>query len=122
LDLDVLELGELSNFQRIYDGPADGVEDLCGEVGCLPLALDQAAAYCEKRGLPPDAISTSWPFIRPDVRCHGGGGDAQRTVARVWQVTLERLDGTPAVARILRTLAWWAPRQFQGVLDDWPIR
>ncbi|MFJ2829258.1 NB-ARC domain-containing protein [Streptomyces sp. NPDC087263] len=111
LDLDVLELGEaVQLFQRIYDGPADGVEDLCGEVGCLPLALDQAAAYCREAGVTPRryldllALHPAQMFAAT-----AEAGDAQRTVARVWEVTLERLDGTPAVARILRTLAWWAP-------------
>lgn len=37
------------------------------------------------------------------------GGDAQRTMARVWHVTLDRVADTPAAGRVLRQLAWYAP-------------
>ncbi|MGW1761874.1 tetratricopeptide repeat protein [Streptomyces mirabilis] len=111
LDLDVLELDEaVQLFQGIYDGHADGAEDLCTELGCLPLAIDQAAAYCREAGVTPRgylgllALHPSQMFAAT-----AEGGDAQKTVARVWQVTLKRLSGTPIAERILRTLAWWAP-------------
>ncbi|MGC0211950.1 NB-ARC domain-containing protein [Streptomyces levis] len=111
LGLDVLALSEaVELFQRICAGPADGVEELCAEVGCLPLAVDQAAAYCREAGVTPRQylnLLTSHPAEIFAVTAEDG--DIQRTVARVWQVTLERLTGTPMAARILRTIAWWAP-------------
>lgn len=39
----------------------------------------------------------------------GEGGDTQRTMARVWYVTLDRLTDTPTAGRVLRQLAWFAP-------------
>lgn len=85
LDLDVLELSEaVQLFQRIYDGPADGVEDLCAEVGCLPLALDQAAAYCREAAVTPGRYLDLLALHPAQMLAATAElGDAQRTVARV---------------------------------------
>ncbi|MGQ4388971.1 NB-ARC domain-containing protein [Streptomyces sp. SAS_270] len=111
LDLDVLQPAEaVELFGRIYDGPVDGVEELCAELGCLPLAVDQAAAYCREAGVTPRTyleLLARHPYDMYALTAEGG--DAQRTVARVWQVTLDRLADTPMAAGILRVIAWWSP-------------
>ncbi len=111
LDLDVLAPDEaVELFTGIYDGPADGVEELCAELGCLPLAVDQAAAYCREAGITPRAYLELLASYPADMyAATAEGGDAERTVARVWQVTLDALADTPAAAAILRLIAWWAP-------------
>ncbi|GHH23204.1 NB-ARC domain-containing protein [Streptomyces lanatus] len=54
LSLDVLELPQaVELFERIHGGTADAVEELCGELGCLPLAVEQAAAYCAEARITP---------------------------------------------------------------------
>ncbi|MEU9954489.1 tetratricopeptide repeat protein [Streptomyces sp. NPDC050982] len=120
LDLDVLEPAEAVDlFMRIQAGAPDGVEELCAELGRLPLAVDQAAAYCRESGVTPrtylDLLAR-----RPSqmFAATAEGGDAQRTIARVWQVTLERLSGTPTATRILRTIAWWAPEEIPRAYLD----
>lgn len=56
LSLDVLELTQaVQLFGRIHGGPAVDVEELCGELGCLPLAVEQAAAYCVEARISPRA-------------------------------------------------------------------
>ncbi len=111
LDLDVLAPDEaVELFTGTYDGPADGVEELCAELGHLPLAVDQAAAYCREAGVTPRAYLDLLARYPADMyAATAEGEDAQRTVARLWQVTLDALTDTPAAAAILRLIAWWAP-------------
>ncbi|MDC0767495.1 tetratricopeptide repeat protein [Streptomyces sp. HD] len=111
LDLDLLELPEAVRlFTRIYDGPSDGVEELCAELGRLPLAVDQAAAYCREAEITPRTY-LEWLAAYPGrlFAATTEGGDTERTVARVWRMTLDRLADTPLAERILRIMAWWAP-------------
>ncbi|UUU23939.1 tetratricopeptide repeat protein [Streptomyces sp. DSM 40750] len=120
LDLDVLAPAEaVELFTGIYDGPADGVEELCAELGCLPLAVDQAAAYCREAGVTPRVYLDFLARYPADMyAATAEGGDAQRTVARVWQVTLDALADTPIAVQILRIIAWWAPDEIpRGYLE-----
>ena len=53
---------------------------------------------------------TCWPATRPPcTRPPPEGGDAARTIARIWHVTLDRLAGDPLAGQVLRILAWYAP-------------
>ncbi|MFD7550717.1 tetratricopeptide repeat protein [Streptomyces sp. NPDC059816] len=89
---------------------ADGVAELCAELGHLALAVEQAAAYCAETGTSPRAylgMLAQWPGAM--FAAAAEGGDAERTVARIWRLTLDRLTGTPLARRLLRILAWYAP-------------
>ena len=46
------------------------------------------------------------------------GGDAARTIARIWHVTLDRLAGDPLAGQVLRILAWYAPDAIPRSLLD----
>ncbi|MFD5557581.1 FxSxx-COOH system tetratricopeptide repeat protein [Streptomyces sp. NPDC127068] len=88
----------------------DGVEDLCAELGHLALAVEQAAAYCAETGTSARAyldMLAQWPGAM--FAAAAEGGDAERTVARIWRLTLDRLTDTPLAGRLLRILAWYAP-------------
>ncbi|WP_208630420.1 tetratricopeptide repeat protein [Amycolatopsis kentuckyensis] len=89
---------------------------LCGELGWLPLAVEQAAAYlAQTRTSPAAYLDMLARFPARMFTATAEGGDAQRTMARVWHVTLDRLAGTPSAGRVLRQLAWFAP---DGILRD----
>ncbi|ULR52426.1 tetratricopeptide repeat protein [Streptomyces deccanensis] len=123
LDLDVLARDEaVELFTTIYDGPTDGVEELCAELGRLPLAIDQAAAYCREACVSPREYLGLVTRCPADMYAVGAeGGDAERTVARVWQITLDRLADTRAAKGILRTIAWCGqdiPRAYLNGLAD----
>ncbi|GGS93320.1 hypothetical protein GCM10010222_38590 [Streptomyces tanashiensis] len=94
-------------FARVC--PGDGVAEVCAELGHLPLALRQAAAYCSEAGISPRAyLDLLARYPAETYALTAEGGETGRTVARVWQVTLDRLADTPLAGRILGVLAWWA--------------
>lgn len=111
LPLDVLEPTEaIELFERIHGGTVEGVEELCGELGWLPLAVEQAAAYCAEAGISPRAYGKLLARYPERVFANTAeGGDSERTIARVWRVTMDRLADTPLAETILRVIAWWAP-------------
>lgn len=111
LPLDILEPAEaVELFERIYGGQADGVEELCGKLGYLPLAVEQVAAYCAEARITPGAYQGLLARCPERVFANmAEGGDGERTIARVWRVTMDRLADTPVAETILRVIAWWAP-------------
>ena len=83
---------------------------LVAELGCLPLAIDQAGAYLCQTGLTPAAyldLLHDQPQVMYDRTARGS--DALRTMARIWRVTLDHLTDTPLAGDVLRILAWLAP-------------
>ncbi|MFE6917393.1 tetratricopeptide repeat protein [Streptomyces rubiginosohelvolus] len=125
--LDVLDPGEsLTLLNRVANpgGSRDmiGAADLCAELGQLPLAIQQAAAFLAQNPLlTPRRYGE---LLRQDpASMHRQGGevpDAERTIARTWRVTLDRIgELQPAAAHVLRTLAWYAADGIPaGLLDD----
>jgi tetratricopeptide (TPR) repeat protein len=88
----------------------DGIAELCEELGYLPLAIEQAGAFIAETGTTPReylALLDQYPSTM--YRASAEGGDASRTIARIWDVTLDRLAGEPLPGRVLRVLAWYAP-------------
>ena len=90
----------------------DGAGRLAAELGDLPLALEQAAAYLGQHdGLSFDAYRTRLTsrFDRYATDA-GEGGQSQRTIGRVWQVTIDAVTARSALAaRVLAVLGWLAP-------------
>ncbi|MFE0101272.1 tetratricopeptide repeat protein [Streptomyces sp. NPDC059009] len=122
IGLGVLELPEaVELFRRIHPaGDPDGTPELCAELGCLPLAVEQAAAYCAETGIGPRAYLGLLADFPADLYAAAPeGGDAERTVARVWRLTLDLLaESGPLPGRILRMLAWCAPDGIPRALLD----
>ena len=116
VDVDVLSTTAAAELLRKTvrasgpDADLAGTVRLCEELGRLPLAIEQAGAYIAQTRITPDAYlgllsrSPARMFTRT-----GEDGDPQRTMARVWHITLEQLADTPLAGALLRQLAWYAP-------------
>lgn len=100
--------------------PDDAVQaaHLADELGHLPLALEQAAAYVAQRRLTLAAYLLQWADSRDRLL---GWFDARvmgypRSVAVTWQTSVQQLSA-PAL-RLLQRLAWLAPEPLPETLLD----
>lgn len=96
---------------RTGDAPdLGGATQLCEELGYLPLAVAQAGAYIAEAGITVRAYLRLLADHPAEMyREAGEGHDSERTIARIWHITLDRLTDTPLAGQILRILAWYAP-------------
>ncbi|WP_327327579.1 FxSxx-COOH system tetratricopeptide repeat protein [Streptomyces sp. NBC_01210] len=86
----------------------EGAEDLCAELGYLPLAVEQAAAYLSQSGLTVRAYQSM--LAASPARVYdmaAAGADMAHTIARTWRLSLDRLSRSPLAGRLLRILAWY---------------
>ncbi|MEV7870386.1 tetratricopeptide repeat protein [Streptomyces sp. NPDC088124] len=105
----------------------DCLARLADELGQLPLALEQAASYIESTAIGPAAYLDRlrrYPGRMFAAAAAGGReADDQRTVARIWQLSLQAITAEqPLALELLRLLAWFAPVPlprdiFDGLLD-----
>ncbi|GAA0420659.1 hypothetical protein Acor_83230 [Acrocarpospora corrugata] len=120
LRLDVLPQEQaVELLSRIAPGAADGAAELCAELGNLPLAVEQAAAYLHQTRLSPCAylaLLAEHPAVMYAETAQGA--DAERAIARIWRITLDRLATVPLTGDLLRILAWWAPEALPRSLLD----
>ncbi|MCY1139101.1 tetratricopeptide repeat protein [Actinoplanes sp. Pm04-4] len=97
---------------RLTGRSADGAERLAVDLGDLPLALEQAAAYISQHDrMSFDDYRTllSGQFARV-AGSSGFGGKDDRAVASVWTLTMAAVTAESALAaRVLDVLAWLAP-------------
>jgi hypothetical protein len=123
LRLGVLEPGEalvlLARILRAAPDDLDGGPELCAELGFLPLSISQAGAYMDQNHLGPrDYLRL---LAEHPARLYATGDEdtvSERTIARVWRVTLDRLAEDPLPGQVLRILAWYAPEAIpRGLLD-----
>ena len=103
-------------------GPAgvDGADTLCAELGHLPLAIEQAGAYIAETAITPAGYLRLLAAYPAGMYAQTAeGGDAQRTIARIWRVTLDHLaTTTPTAGPLLRVLAFYAPVGIPRTLLD----
>jgi len=124
VNLDVLDPAEALDLLTRVLAPAgprdlDGAMELCTELGFLPLAVEQAAAYIAQAGITPRKYLDLLEDYPADIyRATTEGGDTERTIARIWHVTLDRLADEPLAGQILRILAWYAPDAIPRTLLD----
>lgn len=81
---------------------------LAADLGYFPLAVKQAGAYlAQNRGIGVDAYRRRLG-TKLDKTAHGT--DPERTIARIWNVTLRALEeAEPSAVEVLHTAAWLAP-------------
>lgn len=89
----------------------DEARVLADDLGHLPLALEQTGAFIAQTGI---TIAQYRDMLRryPERTTDAapGGSDPARTVARIWRITLDALQGRdPRAVDILRIAAWYAP-------------
>jgi len=112
--LDVLTPAQaLDLLTQIIGGAASGDPDsaakLCAELGFLPLAIEQVGAYLAEASITPqDYLDLLEHYPAEMYQATAEGGDAARTIARIWHVTLDRLADEPLTGQVLRILAWYA--------------
>ncbi|MEV7092708.1 tetratricopeptide repeat protein [Amycolatopsis sp. NPDC051045] len=123
VDLDVLSRDDavtlVTNIMRSRNpgSNVEGAAELCEALGCLPLAIEQASAYMAETSTSPVEyldLLTRYPAAMYGETAEGG--DAQRTMARIWRLTLDQLADTPLAGRILRMLAWYSPEEIPVTL------
>ncbi|HTI26999.1 MAG TPA: FxSxx-COOH system tetratricopeptide repeat protein, partial [Kutzneria sp.] len=111
--LDVLEPADAVALLTRLSGQDDpgtaGV--LAGELGCMPLALQQAGAYLRQTHTP---MAGYLRRLREDpaevLSSLTAGDEAQRAVARTWSVAIDRISQqAPLAARLLAVLSCLAP-------------
>ena len=122
--LDVLDPAEAQDLLAAIlslDRPqdADGAAELCAELGYLPLAIEQAGAYLAQADATPREYLDLLARYPADIyQAAAEGGDAARTIARIWRVTVDRLADDPLAGQVLRILAWYAPDAIPRTLLD----
>ncbi|MFD3427264.1 tetratricopeptide repeat protein [Nocardia fluminea] len=122
LRLDVLEPEESLRLLTgiiTADGARNchGATELCQELGHLPLAVKQAGAYLAQNRFdtPRNYLHMLAQYPAQIYEQGSVGIDSERTIARIWRITLDQVaTTTPTAAELLRTLAWYAP-------DDIPL-
>jgi tetratricopeptide (TPR) repeat protein len=92
------------------DSDRKAAAGIAAELGYLPLALDQAAAYIHQQRITPGAYLQS--LRRQPARMYAAPGarDVQRTIARLWDLHISAIRSqAPPAAWLLAVLAQYAP-------------
>jgi tetratricopeptide (TPR) repeat protein len=113
MDLDVIDLADAVELllSRVPHLGQDAAEQIAGELGRLPLALEQAAAYLDISQIPgPEYLG----LLRTHATdLHRRGIVAARqdvTIATLWDLSLERISAQhPAAVQLLDVCAYLAP-------------
>ena len=112
LEVPMLDSGVAVGFlvNRTGDPDRAAASDLAAELGGLPLALEQAAAYMQATGT---TLAGYLPLFRArqaDLLARGEAAGHPSDVAASLGLTLSRLEGqAPAAAGLVRLLAFLAP-------------
>jgi hypothetical protein len=112
LDVPMLDRDAAAGFlvSRSGDPDRQAALVLAGELGGLPLALEQAAAYTQATGGTLAGYLDSFRRRRADVLARGEPTGYSKTVASTWALAFGRLQqAAPGAAGLLRLLAFCAP-------------
>ena len=110
LDLDVIGLDDAVRLlrRRVPGLDEETGKKIAQELGQLPLALEQAAAYLDISQMPADQYLQLLRMRTSDLL--GRGSDPTgSTIATLWDISLERLNGqSPAAVQLLTICAYFA--------------
>ena len=110
LDLDVISLEDAVRLlrARVPDLDQRTGELIAEELGRLP--LEQAAAYLDRSQMPAEEYLRLLHERAEDLYRRGQVASRNDTIATLWDVSLEELDGeSPAAAQLLALCAYLAP-------------
>ena len=97
---------------ELQDSEGQAAEALAHELGCLPLAMEQAAAYIHKLGCPFDTYLAQYrkQGIQLLEKGHVVAGSYPNSVATTWLLNFEAVErDAPASAELLRASAFLHP-------------
>ncbi|MER6182451.1 tetratricopeptide repeat protein [Streptomyces sp. NPDC001652] len=81
--------------------------ELARDLGCLPLALEQAGAYVHETGAGLDEYRRSLGLVLDEA---SEGIDPERTIARIWDQTIVAVSRRdPLAVALLHAMSWLAP-------------
>ncbi len=112
LDVPVLDPQMAAEFLVSRTGDTDrrAALELAVELGGLPLALEQAAAYVQASGESLAGYLALFRKRRPDMLARGEPTGYPETVATTWRLAFEEAQqAAPGAAGLLRLLAFCAP-------------
>jgi hypothetical protein len=118
VEIPILEIDAAAGFllaRAGCDDPPESVEpvaarELADELGCLPLALEQAAAYMVATGRGFIEYLDLYRARRPEMHARGDPAGYDKRVATTWSLAFDHIVRTsPQAAGLLRLLACCAP-------------
>ena len=112
LDLDVVDLPDAVQLlrARVPGLGQDIGEQIAEELGRLPLALEQAAAYLDMSGIPAQDYVDLLRDRGPEVHTRGQVAGRPDTIATLWDISVSRItDQNPAAVQLLQICAYLAP-------------
>jgi tetratricopeptide (TPR) repeat protein len=118
IDVEVFELSEAVKFllKRTRQHDTENAEKLAKELGCLPLALAQAGAYIDTKGVTIAKYLDLFSSQRPKLWAKEKGPSGyEKTVSATLKLAIERVTAeSPASVDLLKLCAFLGP-------DDIPI-
>ena len=112
LDLDVIALPDAVRMlrARVPELGQQTAEQIAGELGQLPLALEQAAAWLDRSQMPGREYLELLRSRAGDLYARGQVGGRSDTIATLWQISVDRITAeNPAAVQLLGVCAWLAP-------------
>jgi hypothetical protein len=112
LEVPVLDVRVAAGFLVNRTGDPDGqaAAELAGELGGLPLALEQAAAFIQATGDNLAGYLASFRRQRAGLLGRGEPAGYGKTVTKTWALAFDRLEqAEPGAAALLRLMACCAP-------------
>jgi hypothetical protein len=112
MDLDVIDLPDAVRLLRTRVPDLDQAtgEEIASELGRLPLALEQAAAYMDRAELPGGEYLELLHSRAADLFARGRVSSRTDTIATLWNVSLDRAAAeNPAAVQLLEICSYLAP-------------
>ena len=112
LDLDVIALVDAVRMlrARVPDLGQQTGKRIAEELGRLPLALEQAAAWLDRSQMPGEEYLELLRSRGAELYARGQVHDRPDTIATLWEISVGRITAeNPAAVQLLGVCAWLAP-------------